>query len=118
MQYEPIDPMSREEVEAALSRADPEELYRVVIAVGLHADDCEWACAICLHLARHHHFNVRGNAILSLGHLARRFGYLDPVARRTIEDGLRDVDEYVRGQAVDAADDAHHFLRWKFTRPK
>jgi hypothetical protein len=117
MRYEPIDPMSREDVDAALARADPEELLRVVLAVALHAEDGAWASAICLQLARHHHFNVRGNAILGLGHLARRFGRLDPVAREVIEDGLRDSDAYVRGHAESAADDAHHFLRWTIARP-
>jgi hypothetical protein len=33
-----------------------------------------------------------------------------------IEDGLRDSDNYVRGQAESAADDAQHFLRWKISR--
>ena len=87
MRYEPIDPMSREDVAAALGRAEPEELLRVVLAVALHAQDLAWASEVCLQLARHQHFNVRGNAILGLGHLARRFGRLDPVARDVIEEG-------------------------------
>jgi len=117
MQYEPIGPMSREDVDTAIARGEPEELMRVVLAVALHSEDSSWASAVCLQMARHEHFNVRGNAILGLGHLARRFGRLDPVARWVIEDGLRDINDYVRGQAESAADDAQHFLRWKITRP-
>jgi len=117
MRYEPIDPMSREAVDAALGRADPEELLRVVLAVALHSEDLAWASEVCLQLARHQHFNVRGNAILGLGHLARRFGRLDPVARDVIEEGLRDSDGYVRGQAECAAEDTQHFLRWRISRP-
>jgi hypothetical protein len=117
MRYEPIDPMSREDVEAALARAQPEELLRVVLAVSLHSNDGTWASAVCLQLARHEHFNVRGNAILGLGDLARRFHRLDPAALGVIEDGLRDSHPYVRGQAESAADDVQHFLRWKVSRP-
>jgi hypothetical protein len=116
MRYEPIDPMSRGDVDAAIARADPDELTRVVLAVALHADEGPWAAAVCLQFARHSHVNLRGNAILGLGHLARRFGRLDPVAREVIEDGLRDGDDYVRGQAEAAADDVHHFLRWTIAR--
>jgi len=116
MQYEPIDPMSREDVDAAIARGEPEELLRAVLAVALQSEDGSWASMVCLQLARHEHFNVRGNAILGLGHLARRFGRLDPVARVVIEDGLRDVNDYVRGQAESAADDVQHFLRWEIAR--
>ena len=37
MRYETIDPMSREDVDAALASDDPEELLRVVLAVALHS---------------------------------------------------------------------------------
>jgi hypothetical protein len=117
MRYEPIDPMSREDVEGALARAQPEELLRVVLAVSLHSDDSTWASAVCLQLARHEHFNVRGNAILGLGDLARRFRHLDPAALEVIEAGLRDGNAYVRGQAESAADDVQHLLRWQISRP-
>jgi hypothetical protein len=117
MRYETIDPMSREDVDAALASDDPEELLRVVLAVVLHSQDGPWASSICLRLARHGHVHVRGNAILGLGHLARRFHHLDPVARGVIEAGLQDTEDYVRGQAESAADDAEQFLQWKIIRP-
>jgi hypothetical protein len=75
------------------------------------------ASALCLQFARHEHFRVRGNAILGLGHLARRFRQLEPVARGVIDDGLRDNNADVRGPAESAADDAEHFLGWKIPRP-
>jgi hypothetical protein len=117
MKYEAIDPISPEDMAAALVRNNPDELLRAVLAVALHSEDCEWASSICVRLASHQHFNVRGNAILGFGHLARRFGRLAPVAQDIIETGLRDSDPYVRGHAHDAADDVRHFLRWKITRP-
>jgi hypothetical protein len=117
MKYEPIDPMARDEVEAALARDDPEELLRAVLSVALHSDDSAWATSICLRLSSHGHFNVRGNAILGLGHIARRYRHLDSGAREVIEAGLRDSDPYVRGQADDAAEDARHFLGWAISKP-
>lgn len=117
MKYEAIDPISREDMAAALDRDDPVELLRAVLAVALRSEDYGWASSICLRLAGHHHFNVRGNAILGFGHLARRFGRLDPVAQGIIEAGLGDADPYVRGHAHDAADDVQQFLRWRITRP-
>jgi hypothetical protein len=109
--------MSREDVDAALARAQPEELLHVVLAVALHSEDGAWATEVCLQLARHQHVNVRANAILGLGHLARRFRRLAPAALGVIEDGLRDGNAYVRGQAESAADDAQHFLQWRVSRP-
>jgi hypothetical protein len=117
MHYEAIDRMSRVDVEAALERDDPEELLRTVLAVALHSEDGEWATSVCMRLASHRDFNVRGNAILGFGHLARRCGRLDAAARDIIEAGLRDVAPYVRGQAEAAADDVQHFLHWNITRP-
>jgi hypothetical protein len=117
MKYEAIDPMSRQEVDAALTRDDPEELLRTVVAVALHSEDLEWASSVCMRLASHSHFNVRGNAVLGFGHLARRYGRLDSAAREVIEAGLRDRDSYVRDQAYSAADDVQHFLGWKISRP-
>jgi hypothetical protein len=118
MRYEGIDPMSREEVEAVLARDDPDELLRAVLAVALQSEESEWAGSVCLRLASHRHFNVRGNAILGFGHLARRYRRLDPAAGEIIEAGLRDVDPYVRGQADAAADDAEQYLGWTITRPR
>lgn len=117
MEYEVIHRMSRAEVEAAFERDDPEELLRAVLAAALHAEDGEWATSVCMRLASHQDVVVRGNAILGLGHLARRWGRLDPAMRDLIEAGLRDPDPHVRGQAEAAADDVQQFLHWPITRP-
>jgi hypothetical protein len=34
--------MSREDVDAAIARGEPEELLRVVLAVALHSEDGPW----------------------------------------------------------------------------
>ena len=115
LSYQPIPELSSAEVEAALSRDSAEELLIAAVSVGLYAEDLDWAASVCCRLAVHPHPNVRGNALLSFGHLARRFRRLD--RGRTlplIVDGLGDPDPFVRGQADAAADDVEHFLGWRF----
>jgi hypothetical protein len=109
VQYETIDPMSREDVDAALARALPKELRHVVLAVALHSDDATWASSVCVQLAQHESPNVRGNAIRGLGHLARRSRRLENSALVAIRAGLQDEDGYVQGQAESAMDDVRHF---------
>jgi hypothetical protein len=112
--YEAIAEASRTEAESALKDGDVGKLSRLVIGIGLYEMDREWAEAYCLDLCSHVDPNVRGNAILALGHLARRFGCLnEPDARPLIERGLKDSDEHVRGQAHAANDDVAHFLGWQ-----
>jgi hypothetical protein len=118
MKYEPIPEMSVADVEAAISRNQPEDLLVAVLSAALYGRDREWAEGICSRLAAHEHFNVRGTAILGLGHLARIHGRLDRlVVLPIIEAGLVDPHEYVRGQANAAADDVEHFLGWSLVRP-
>ncbi len=113
MQYESLDFLGEAAAEAAILRDDPAELLYVPVAASLYSDNLEWTQGVCLRLAAHSHFNVRGNAILGFGHLARRFGQLD---RARVEPFLRsallDPDTYVSGHAYDAIDDVRHFLGW------
>ena len=102
-------------VEEALVRDDPEELIIVPIAISLYATpDCSWSESVCVRLANHSNANVRGNAILGFGHLARICGKLD---RKTVKPlimaALNDSDEYVRMHAYSATDDIKRFLRWR-----
>jgi hypothetical protein len=104
-------------VEAVLARGDPAELLYVPIVVSLDPPDCAWSFAICKRLATHADANVRGNAILGFGHLARTCGALEREVGALIEAAHDDPDEYVRGQAYDAACDVNHFLGWKLRIP-
>lgn len=102
------------DVEAVIGRGVPGELLHVPISVSLSPPDCAWAQDVCLRLASHPHFNVRGNAVLGFGHLARTCGALDEArVRPVVEAALRDPDPYVRGQADAAAGDLVHFLGWR-----
>lgn len=111
MQYQEIVPLHRSAAEAAEQRNDPKELAVAIIAVALHEDDLTFAQQFCARLAAHSEAGVRGNAILGFGHLARRFRKLDVSSVvPLVEKGLKDSDEYVRGQAYSAAEDLNHFL--------
>ena len=101
------------EAEATIQRNDPKEISHISIAVTLYAPSLDWPQSICICLAAQSDPVVRGNAILGFGHLARRFGCLDKnTVLPLVEAALRDSHQYVRGQAVSAADDITHYLHW------
>jgi len=107
-----------ERFEFALLRDDPFELQDLIAEVALESDARVWAECCCAQLTKHRNAEVRGNALRGLGHLARRFGILDPNrVRPLIEKGLHARHEYVRREAESAADDAETFLAWRFDRP-
>lgn len=109
----------RARVEDAIERDDPIELMDLVLDIGHSAPSREWAQSCCVQLAKHRNANVRGNAVIAFGHLARRFGRLDPQrVRRLVEIALHDPSDYVREQAQTAADDLTTFLSWEFERPR
>jgi hypothetical protein len=113
--YEAITEVSRETVERALREDDVEVLRRAVVAVALHDADWRYAQTLCISLSTHPHYNVRGNAILGFGHIARIHGKLDQsIVQPIIEAALWDPNDYVRGHGVDAADDTKHFLKWHY----
>ncbi len=108
----------RARIEDAIESDDVILLMDLVLEIGLAAESREWAQSCCLQLVRHRNANVRGDAVLAFGHLARRFGQLDSQrVRRLVEIALYDPSDYVRGQANSAADDLSTFLGWEFERP-
>ncbi len=111
---EEIEREEREELSQALQSNDVARLLMLPIVHSLHHPDLEWVTQICVRLSAHPDSNVRGNAVLGFGHLARRFGELDERALPIVEKALLDEDRYVRGQAWAAADDLRHFLGWRF----
>jgi hypothetical protein len=87
-----------------------QELPSILISVALYEENPELASAYCLSLVTHENENVRGNAVLGLGHIARRFGHLPTEAMVAIFSAQNDKSEYVRGHAYDAADDVQKFI--------
>ncbi len=103
------DGWTEEDVAAIIARDIPDELLYVPIVISLDSPDCAWSEAVCISLTHHPHFNVRGNAILGLGHLARLCGQLDWVTvLPAISRALSDDHEYVRMHANDVAGDLLH----------
>jgi hypothetical protein len=112
------DAVFRSRVEDAIDRDDPAELAELAAEVGIAGEPWAWAQSCCIELARHRSAGVRAGAIASFGHLARRFGRLDPGrVRSLVEIALFDASAAVRARADDAADDLKTFLGWEFERP-
>jgi hypothetical protein len=117
MKYEEIARLNQVQIDLAISRNEPDELSRAVLSAALYADNSQWAEDICVRLAGHENANVRGNAVLGFGHIARiNRNLTESRVRPLIEDALRDEDAYVRDQAESAADDVESFLRWRINR--
>jgi len=111
--YEVIKEYSKFDIEEALAGNNADELLLMVLSVALHSDDFEHAEDFCLQLSNHEHFNVRGNAIQALRHIARIHGKLNEnKIKPIIENALKDKDEFVRGNADDTKDDTELFLKW------
>lgn len=104
----------RRAAEDAIKRDDAWELAELVQQIALEAMPWEWAQSCCVQLSHHRSAEVRGNAVAGFGHLARRFGHVEPQGvRRRVEIALRDPSAYVRSQARSAALDLHTFLGWE-----
>lgn len=113
LKYEEINPWTRGQIDQALSDDDSEVLLVAVIAASMHDEDWKYAQDLCVRLSGHSHFNVRGNAVLGFGHIARVHGKLDQsLVHPIIKLALKDDDDFIRGQAHDAKDDTEHFLGW------
>ena len=117
MKHEEIARLNPNQIDQAISRNEPDELSRAVLSAALYADDWQWAESVCVRLSGHENANVRGNAVLGFGHIARiNRNLTESRVRPLIEDALRDEDAYVRGHADSAADDVELFLRWRINR--
>ena len=113
MHYEPIPIWTPTDIEAALVRDHPPELCLAVLSAALYGTDPVWSESICVRLAQHSDENVRGNAVLGFGHIARLHGRLTrSLVQPIIEQALADQSAYVRGHADSAADDVKTFLKW------
>lgn len=114
IKFQDIETVTAKDVSAALLRNDPGELQFVSLTIALSDLDHCFTQSVCTQLCSSKDSRVRGNALISLGHLARRFGHLDELTiKPIIESSLMDTDEYVRMSAKSAADEIHQFLHWR-----
>jgi hypothetical protein len=112
MKYESLETVTHEQAEAIARSGDAHALSRITVSVALADADLDWSTSFLLSLAGHQDANVRGNALLGFGHLARRFRAIPNTASvaAAIAAGLTDKDAFVRGQADAAADDFQQFI--------
>ena len=111
--FQDLQTVTAKDVHHALQRNDPEELQFVSLTLALSDLDSSLSQAVCIQLCSSTDSRVRGNALVSLGHLARRFRTLDAAGvLPVIETALEDPDESVRASAKSAADEIHQFLHW------
>ena len=111
MKFESLDVITHEHAESLEREGDAVALSRAVLSLALSDGDVEWTTTFLLKLATHENANVRGNALLGLGHLTRRFKALPQAesVARALQAGLVDQDAFVRGQADAAVDDVEKF---------
>ena len=115
IKFQDLESYTAVDVEAAIARNSPDELPLVPITVALLSPDPGDGLTVCLRFTTHENPKVRGNAVLSIGYLARRFRCLDEMlVKPVIENAMHDRDEYVRSSACSAADEIHQFLHWTF----
>lgn len=115
--YQPIPEFTKIEMEKAISENDVEKLKYVPLFASMYYEDRDFAVKVCIELASHPDFNVRGLAIESFGHIARIDKKLDKeTVKPLIEQALLDESEFVRMKVDDAMDDIKHFLKWKFRK--
>ena len=108
-----LDAITIKDVNGALLRNDPAELQLLSITIALSDLDFNFTQSVCIRLCSWDNGTIRGNALVSLGHLARRYRMLDEQSvKPVIESALLDSDEYVRISAKSAADEIHQFLHW------
>jgi hypothetical protein len=101
---------TRAELDAALDVDDVEALREMVVAVTALGDDPGLATNLVRRLITHEDEFVRGNAVLGVGHIARRFGSVTPDLLQKVRAAAIDPSEHVRGHAASAADDLQMFL--------
>jgi hypothetical protein len=97
------------ELDAALNTDDVDALRRMVIAVTALGEDADRATGLVRQLLRHKDELVRGNAVLGIGHIARRFGSVPADLLPRLRAAKTDPSDYVRGHAASAADDLRMF---------
>lgn len=90
----------------------------IPIALARNRDDLEFVEKICIKLSSQKDIHIRGNSILSLGYLAEIHGEIinKEIVHSIVETALNDENDFVRSQAINAADDLRDFLGWKFNR--
>jgi hypothetical protein len=113
LEYQEVEIKSKQDVLDLIEKNDISQLKHVPFSVGLNEPDFDFAFDTLMKLQNHIDLDVKANAVLGFGYLAMRFKKLPPEVKSIVESALKHEDEFVRGQAISAADDISHFLGWK-----
>ena len=114
IKFQDLETFTTKDVNLAISRNDAEELQFVSITIALSDLDFNFIQSVCIQLCSHENEKVRGNSLVSLGHMARRYRLLDErTVKPLLESSLQSPDEYVRISAKSASDEIHQFLHWQ-----
>ena len=88
------------------------EIAELAIAIGFDCPDFGFAQSMCIQLLQTEDEVIRGNAVIGLAHIARRFRKLD---KRVVKPYLlRELRENVkcRDLIADAINDINLYLKW------
>lgn len=102
-------PISKDEAERALSSSSAEVVSDAIIRVAFWEKDWPWAEARCLSLLKDHRSQVRGAALIAIGHLARLHHCLHlEVVLPAVRELANDQD--CGGIVLDVLDDIASFI--------
>jgi hypothetical protein len=77
LQYEPIPPLTKLEVDAALASGDTKEVCQAILSLALHDDDWRTAQNLCLSQLSNRDIWVKRTSLTALGHIVRIHQTLD-----------------------------------------
>jgi hypothetical protein len=119
-QYRELPSAEAADVTQMLSTGDYRGAAVALVGYALSTDRPGQAWELMLQCSEHADDQIRGNAILCMGHLARRFGNattegpIDPErVVPIIERGLQDNSDWVSGHAWDTASDVLVYCGWQ-----
>jgi HEAT repeat protein len=102
--YQRLDPIDREESLSLLASGAAEVVAETILRLSLHDPDGKWVADHALALLDHAESDVRSNAVIALGHIARLHREID---KARVVPALREMltDPNMAGRAGDALDD-------------
>src|SRR4051812_37985513 len=95
LEYKPVEPYTRETAEAMLSSGDVPARIDALLSIAFY-EEFEFAQERCIQFSNHPDEDVRGIAILCLGHIARIHGKISHERVQSIlQAGLGDPSFFV-----------------------
>jgi hypothetical protein len=107
MRYHDPEWRPHDEVEAIFASGSEEAICDALAAAALKDDDAEWIESWCVSLAESRSVAIRGLSATCLGHVARRFGEIQPESVTLLR--RLSADHEIGGRADDALDDVAMF---------